>query len=1608
MLKRTFIKGRLNKDLDERALPDGEYRDALNIEITDSEGSDVGAIENTLSNKKITNVSLGANPKTIGKYEDEKEDKIYWFVKSDTACFLLEYDAINNITSVVLKDSRVSGSGRVLDLNEDYLITGIVKVISEDTNKDLLLWTDNQMEICCINIERAKTWAENDFEEADIYLIKRQPRYAPEITPTYSSEESNYLEEIFMSFSYRYKYRDGERSALSSFSNYNFNPKTFKMDYQAMENTGMVNAYNAVRITFDTGPKQVTDIEIVAKQSNSNTLYLLNSFNKEDEGWSLTESEEKSFTFSNNKIYQVLAEKELYRTFDNVPRMAKALTLSENIPVIGNYVEGYNIEDENGDSIKLNYVLDVESNDVTGTELDVSFNAGEDELTFTIPSDIELNQKTRLIFNLGLNNDDYDGSYLNTTEFILTEDFGDANELAAHPDFVFFIENVLTNQFLVDYDITVDDGWALEDNTPFSITGSTSTTITIKGIILEYLVDDTPLDTGDNPTNTHTEYLPFLFSDTSDVFFSEIESVASCKTNRDYEVGFVYQDAWSRKTTVLTGDSNTIYIPQKFSTVQNKLLVNIMHNPPYWADSYKLVVKSNPLQYHTIYATVYYPEGVYRWVKLEGANRDKVNEGDTLIVKSDLNGPLTEIIKTRVLEVVTKSSDFIEGNEDDEENDIIEEEGLYMKVKPSGYDMSYAENAIINVDKTRSAGKNRQEKFVQAAMYEAFFDDATAVAQWKDDTDNNSLKKPAISVTEFNNYNDDGTFHSAMEIVAGSQISVYFRVGESSFSYEYDKQFIVASTYTNIKEWWSEEVVDLGSMDDRFDIEFVEQGGEVRILIQGNNTGSAASSKQSKLVVEIDAILVEGLVIYETEPKQAEDYKFYETEQTFDIIDGKHQGNIQNQTDTDHAIVNLDFFNCYIQGNGVESFRVKDAVNTNYLNIDLKPTSTSIEKYREIRRFSDLTYGEGYIESTNMNGINVFNASQANFKELEKQNGSIQFLKTRDRNIVVIQEDKAGYVIFGRDLLTMADGGTVLSGTPEILGEYVPYQGEHGCGKNPESITCDAYRLYYVNPRKGTPIRLSIDGVTEINYGMVSYFRDMFINNPSSKKLGGYDPYHKKFVLTAEDEDAVIYNLSCGNTITKEITEEFQYVLDLNDLTGEIVLSYNITSGNATIQAEYDGDITVVSNTTGTGTITIEREDLSSDSVLVTVTPVSDSVSLEISNTCPIGSAMKLITIVLADETDLGKTIINRFKRGSGSFYSDNHYFSDFEISQFTVEDGLEGVGKFPGSGEVVTMQSFKDTLSTGEFKEDVLNAIGYLVSDTLYDESDINTILSNATYPSITNTELSASSEINSTSFTFTRPSANHNLYMIFDYKDKNEAPVAVSDSVSVNKGAAVDINVLANDSDPDGDDLTPIIVSGPSYGTVSVNPDKTIKYTHNDSDNFSDSFTYKVNDGLVDSNTVAVDVSVGVDCSAGINASGNTGIYEAIVVLGTGTGTTGIVFDAQTVPDRFQIEYDGVIVADSLYVGDGMSGDPPTYGGLEGTHTGLSVYSFNGTSFDDTGTTQDVTVTTSDISTIDPPEGNGTITFNKTTALPTTMKIIVTAPVNGTAWTMSGICPS
>lgn len=110
--KRTFQSAKMDKDIDDRLLPAGTYRDALNVSVEFSEDGNVGALENLKGNEliigqNIIGLSAVSNPnaKVIGSVAHPEESKIYYFVTGDNSDGIFEYDVINNAVSTIIIDS---------------------------------------------------------------------------------------------------------------------------------------------------------------------------------------------------------------------------------------------------------------------------------------------------------------------------------------------------------------------------------------------------------------------------------------------------------------------------------------------------------------------------------------------------------------------------------------------------------------------------------------------------------------------------------------------------------------------------------------------------------------------------------------------------------------------------------------------------------------------------------------------------------------------------------------------------------------------------------------------------------------------------------------------------------------------------------------------------------------------------------------------------------------------------------------------------------------------------------------------------------------------------------------------------------------------------------------------------------------------------------------------------------------------------------------------------------------------------------------------------------------------------------------------------------------
>ena len=186
----------------------------------------------------------------------------------------------------------------------------------------------------------------------------------------------------------------------------------------------------------------------------------------------------------------------------------------------------------------------------------------------------------------------------------------------------------------------------------------------------------------------------------------------------------------------------------------------------------------------------------------------------------------------------------------------------------------------------------------------------------------------------------------------------------------------------------------------------------------------------------------------------------------------------------------LDWHNCYSFGNGVESNRIADIFNQPQIKPGVK-VSTVFEDYKEEHRKYGLIYSGLYNSTSGVNNLNQFVAAEKITKDINPTYGSIQKLHARDTDLVTLCEDKVLRILSNKDAVYNADGSPQLVATGNVLGQTIPFIGEYGISKNPESFVSEAYRSYFTDKQRGAVMRLSRDGLTPIsNHGMRDWFRD--------------------------------------------------------------------------------------------------------------------------------------------------------------------------------------------------------------------------------------------------------------------------------------------------------------------------------------------------------------------------------------------------------------------------------------------------------------------------------------------------------------------------------------
>lgn len=258
----------------------------------------------------------------------------------------------------------------------------------------------------------------------------------------------------------------------------------------------------------------------------------------------------------------------------------------------------------------------------------------------------------------------------------------------------------------------------------------------------------------------------------------------------------------------------------------------------------------------------------------------------------------------------------------------------------------------------------------------------------------------------------------------------------------------------------------------------------------------------------------ESSYFYLLHQNSIEDSKvFLETPFEFEVKDGLHMGNVQDQTDTDPAI-------CRLEGDGdvillEDPVREINRITGGIIYTSLGRPNGVIENFKETDRRAGICTSEAYVEDTGYNGLSSFNTNLVNYKDLDDEHGEIELIDGYDTDVDVYQKNRCSKILYRKNILTSASGAKQITQSSDIFGEQQMYTGEWGL-TDFRSFASWGGNRYFVDGTKGVVVRKGNNGLFPISsYGMGDYLFDHIIR--SDRFRGCFDPKHNSYMLLIED-----------------------------------------------------------------------------------------------------------------------------------------------------------------------------------------------------------------------------------------------------------------------------------------------------------------------------------------------------------------------------------------------------------------------------------------------------------------------------------------------------------
>lgn len=389
------------------------------------------------------------------------------------------------------------------------------------------------------------------------------------------------------------------------------------------------------------------------------------------------------------------------------------------------------------------------------------------------------------------------------------------------------------------------------------------------------------------------------------------------------------------------------------------------------------------------------------------------------------------------------------------------------------------------------------------------------------------------------------------------------------------------------------------------------------------------------------------------------------------------------------------------------------------------------------------------------------------------------------------------------------------------------------------------------------------------------------VNYAIGDQAGGIDSALLTINVTSSNSSPV------ANNDEVSINEDTTAVIDVlaNDTDPEndslSITSAQADNGSVSITSDNKLEYQPPQNFFGTATIDYSIADTSgqSDSAQVTVTVVAiNDAPVANNDTITINEDTQVVIDVLSNDTDIDSTSLTvsqaQATNGNVAILPDNTLsytptanFSGLDTLLYTVDDGQGGQAQATVSITVLAVNDLPvaqpDTAAIDEDNKVIINV---LANDSDVESTALTVVSAQAVNGSVSiladqTLEYQPLENFHGTdtinySVSDTDSGISSSTVTV-TIAPVNDAPIALNDTASTNEEVPIDINVLANDTDPDGDELT-ISQASATKGTVTITQGNTLIYTPEKDVIGEDVLTYIVTDPAGLSATANVTITV------------------------------------------------------------------------------------------------------------------------------------------------------